>query len=587
MGRFSDSTNKNDSLVNINAGGKAQHTYDAIVIGSGISGGWAAKELCEKGLKTLVLERGRNVEHIKDYVTANTPTWGFPHRDQLSKKFVDENPQLCRAGVATESIQHFFVKDKEHPYVEDKPFTWVRGYQVGGKSLLWARWTQRWSDLDYEANAKEGIEIDWPIRYKDIAPWYSYVEKFAGISGNRDGLSQVPDGEYMPPMEMSCIEKHFKQSIESNYPGRNLIISRTANVTKEINGRGPCQYRNLCSRGCPFGAAFSSNSATLPAAAATGNLTVRPFSVVHSIIYDESKSLPDGSQGKATGVHVIDTNTKEATEFFAKIIFVNACTLNSALILLNSTSSRFPNGLGNDSGVLGHYLMDHNYRGRLFGKHYDFPDQYFYGRRPTGVYLPRFRNFANDKQKDFLRGYAYACGGSRDAAYKTGNDVTIGKDLKEELAEPGPWTMWMVGMGECLPYYENKVMLSKDKKDDWGMPVLHISAEFRTNEDTMTKDLIAQGAEMLEKAGFTDVVQFDNHAPLGHGIHEMGTARMGRDPKRSILNGFNQMHVVKNVFVSDGSCMTSGGCQNPSVTYMALTARAADYAVNELKKQNI
>jgi choline dehydrogenase-like flavoprotein len=580
MGRFSDSTKKNDSLVNINAGGKAKHTYDAIVIGSGISGGWAAKELCEKGLKTLVLERGRNVEHIKDYVNANTPPWGFPHRDKLSKKFVDENPQLCRAGVVSESIQHFFVKDKEHPYIEEKLFTWVRGYQVGGKSLLWARWTQRWSDLDYEANAKEGIEVDWPIRYKDIAPWYSYVEKFAGISGNRDGLSQVPDGEYMPPMEMNCIEKHFKQCIESNYPGRNLIISRTANVTKEINGRGPCQYRNLCSRGCPFGAAFSSNSATLPAAIATGNLTLHPFAVVHSIIYDEQK-------GRAAGVRVIDTNTKEATEYFAKIIFVNACTLNSTLILLNSASSRFPNGLGNDSGVLGHYLMDHNYRSRLFAKHDSFQDQYYYGRRPTGVYLPRFRNFANDKQKDFIRGYAYACGGSRETWEKTSDDITIGKDLKENLSEPGPWNIWMVGMGECLPYHENKVTLSKDKKDDWGMPLLQINAEFKTNEDNMTKDILAQGAEMLEKAGFTDIVHFDNHAPLGHGIHEMGTARMGRDPKTSILNGFNQMHAVKNVFVSDGSCMTSGGCQNPSVTYMALTARAADYAVNELKKQNL
>jgi len=580
MGRFSDSTYNNDSLANVNANGKAQHTYDAIVIGSGISGGWAAKELCQKGLKTLVLERGRNVEHIKDYVTANTPSWGFPHRDTLSRKFIEENPQLCRAGVVTESTQHFFVKDKEHPYIEDKPFTWVRGYQVGGKSLLWARWTQRWSDLDYEANAKEGIEIDWPIRYKDIAPWYSYVEKFVGISGNRDGLAQVPDGEYMPPMEMNCIEKHLKQSIESNYPGRNLIISRTANVTKEINGRGPCQYRNLCARGCPFGASFSTNSATLPAAAATGNLTVRPFSVVHSVIYDEQK-------GKATGVRVIDTKTKAATEYFAKIIFVNACTLNSALILLNSTSSRFPNGLGNDSGALGRYLMDHNYRGRLSAKHDGFQDQYYYGRRPTGVYLPRFRNFGNDKQKDFLRGYAYACGGSRDQGSTASSNATMGNDLKEKMSEPGAWNMWMVGMGECLPYHENKIVLSKDEEDAWGMPVLHTSAEFKTNENNMTKDILTQGAEMLEKAGFSDIEHFDNNAPLGHGIHEMGTARMGRDPKTSILNGFNQMHAVKNVFVSDGSCMTSGGCQNPSVTYMALTARAADYAVNELKKRNI
>ncbi len=564
---------------NINSKGKENNTYDAIVIGSGISGGWAAKELCEKGLKTLVLERGRMVEHIKDYNTANAAPWDLKHRDELTKKFTDENPQLCRAGVVTESNQHFFVKDKEHPYVEDKPFTWVRGYQVGGKSLLWARWTQRWSDLDYEANAKEGMGVDWPIRYKDIAPWYSYVEKFAGISGNRDGLSQVPDGEYMPAMEMNCIEKHFKQNIETNYPGRNLIISRTANVTRDINGRGPCQYRDLCNRGCPFGAAFSSNSATLPAAAQTGNLTIHPFAVVHSIIYDEQKN-------RAVGVRVVDTNSKQPTEFFAKIIFVNASTINTALILLNSTSKRFPNGLGNDSGALGHYLMDHNYRSRLYASHDGFQDQYYYGRRPTGVYLPRFRNFKNDKQKKFLRGYAYACGGSRGTADAPDN-ISIGGGFKDALTEPGSWNMWMVGMGECLPAYENKVELSKDKKDDWDMPIVHISADWNPNENNMTIDILAQGAEMLEKAGFKNIVNFDNHAPLGHGIHEMGTARMGRDPKTSVLNAFNQMHTVKNVFVSDGACMASGGCQNPSVTYMALTARAADHAVSELKKQNI
>jgi choline dehydrogenase-like flavoprotein len=379
---------------------------------------------------------------------------------------------------------------------------------------------------------------------------------------------------------MNCVEKHFKQNIESNYPGRNLIISRTANVTRELNGRGPCQYRNLCSRGCPFGAAFSSLSATLPAAQATGNLTIRPFSVVHSVIYDEQKQ-------KAIGVRVIDTNSKEATEFFAKIIFVNASTVNTALVLLNSTSNRFPNGLGNDSGVLGHYLMDHNYRARINAKFYGFEDQYYYGRRPTGVYLARFRNFQNDHQKDFLRGYAYACGAGRDTWSKQTNE-TIGAGLKDDLTEPGPWNIWMVGMGECLPYYENKVTLSKDKKDAWGMPVLEIDAKYRTNEDVMTKDILAQAAEMLDKAGFKEIEGEDQpHANIGHGIHEMGTARMGRDPKTSILNGFNQMHAVKNVFVSDGACMTSGGCQNPSVTYMALTARAADHAVSELKKQNI
>ncbi|MHA4808405.1 GMC oxidoreductase [Flavitalea flava] len=560
--------------------GKQKNTFDAIVIGSGISGGWAAKELCEKGLKTLVLERGRNVEHIKDYTTANTPPWDFPHRGRLPEKFLQENPQLCRAGVVSEANEHFFVKDREHPYREDKPFTWVRGYQVGGKSMLWARWTQRWSDLDFGANAREGIAVDWPIRYKDIAPWYSYVEKFAGISGNLDGLSQVPDGEFMPPMEMNCLEKYFKTSIEGNYPGRNLIISRTANVTRAINGRGPCQYRDLCDRGCPFGAAFSSNSATLPAAAKTGNLTILPFSVVHSIIYDEQK-------GKATGVRVIDTNTHEAREYFARIIFVNASTINTTLILLNSTSNRFPNGLGNDSGVLGHYLMDHNYRGRLGASYDGFQDQYYFGRRPTGVYIPRFRNFGDDRQKDFLRGYAFACGASRGTGSIQDHKSSIGADLKDRLSEAGPWNIWMVGMGECLPDHANHMSLSKTEKDAWGMPLLHMNAGWNTNEDKMTADILVQGAEMLEKAGFKNIVHTDNHSPLGHGIHEMGTARMGRDPKTSILNGYNQLHAVKNVFVTDGSCMTSGGCQNPSLTYMALTARAVDFAVGEMKRGGI
>lgn len=581
MGRFSDSTANNDSLVNVNSGGKQKNSYDAIVIGSGMSGGWAAKELCEKGLKTLVLERGRNVEHVKDYTTANTPNWALPHRDRLTEKFLEENSQLCRAGVVSESTQHFFVKDKEHPYIEQKPFTWVRGYQVGGKSLLWGRWTQRWSDHDFEANLKDGIAVDWPIRYKDIAPWYSYVEKFVGVSGTRDGLPQVPDGEFMPPMEMNCVEKHLKASIEKNYPGRNLIISRTANVTKAINGRGPCQYRDLCMRGCPFGAAFSSNAATLPAAAKTGNLTLRPNTIVHSIIYDEKKQ-------RATGVRVIDANTKETTEFYAKIIFVNGGTMNTALLLLNSTSSRFPNGFGNDSDVLGRNLMDHNYRGRVYANHPGFQDQYYYGRRPTGVYIPRFRNFGNDKQESFIRGYAYACGASRGTGEVTPNEIQIGAALKENLSEPGEWNWWMVGMGECLPYSDNRVTLSKDKKDDWGMPILQVDAAFRANEDNMLKDYLIEGAAMLEKAGFKDINPFVvPHAVMGHGIHEMGTARMGRDPKTSIVNGFNQVHAAKNVFVSDGACMTSGGCQNPSITYMALTARAADHAVSELKKQNI
>ena len=571
---------KRDTVGSANLNNRAvkENTYDAIVIGSGMSGGWAAKELCEKGLKTLVLERGRNVEHIKDYPTATKAPWELPHRGRLPLEVLEENPIVSSCYAFNEATQHFFVKDKEHPYEQIKPFHWIRGYQVGGKSLMWARWTQRWSDLDFEANAKEGIAIDWPIRYKDIAPWYSYVEKFAGISGNRDGIPHLPDGEFLPPMEMNCLEKHFKASIEGNYADRKLITSRTANLTKALHGRGPCQYRSLCSRGCPFGGYFSSNSATLPAAMATGNMTLRPHAVVHSIIYDEQSQ-------KARGVRVIDALTKETIEYFAKIIFVNAGTINTASLLLNSTSARFPNGLGNDSGVLGQYLMDHNYRGSLGGMHEGFQDQYYYGRKPTGVYLPRFRNVGNDVQKEFLRGFAFAAGGSR----RTGesSDAQMGASFKEALTKPGVWDLWMTGMGECLPYAENKVTLSKDKVDEWGMPTIQIDFEFKENELKMLKDILSSGAEMLETAGFKNIEANDSHQTPGLGIHEMGTARMGRDPKTSVLNAHNQVWGAKNVFVTDGACMTSNACQNPSLTYMAITARAADYAVRELKKQNL
>ena len=568
-----------DSSFYIKSNRNAGQIYDAIVIGSGISGGWAAKELCEKGLKTLVLERGRNVEHIKDYTTANTPPWGFPHRGELSLSIRQQNPIVSRCYAFTEETQQFFVKDAEHPYIQTQPFDWIRGYQVGGKSLMWARWTQRWSDMDFQANAKEGVGIDWPIRYKDIEPWYSYAEKFAGISGNRDGLPQVPDGEFLPPMEMNVIEKHLKVSIEKNYPDRNLIISRTANLSKGINGRGPCQYRDMCYRGCPFGGYFSSNSATLPAAIATGNLTLRPFSVVHSIIYDEQSQ-------KAKGVRVIDTNTLQSREYFAKIIFVNAGTLNSTLILLNSTSSRFPEGMGNDSGALGHYLMDHNYRGRVYGEHPGFQDSYYYGRRPTGVYLPRFRNLKDSSEVDFIRGYAFACSGSRQQGNPT-SEITVGKDFKESLTLPGIWQMSMTGMGECLPDVKNKVSLDKNKKDKWGMPLLNIDCQFGDNEIRMTKDILNTGAEMLDKAGFKNITQTDTQQAPGLGIHEMGTARMGKDARSSVLNAHNQVWGASNVFVTDGACMTSGACQNPSLTYMAITARAADYAFNELKKGNL
>ena len=554
--------------------------YDAIVVGSGMSGGWAAKEFCEKGLKTLVLERGRNVEHIKDYPAAMLEPWQFPHRMRLPEKIRGENPVLSRCYAFDESTEHFFVKDKEHPYVQTKPFDWIRGYQVGGKSLLWARWTQRWSNLDFEANAKEGIGIDWPIRYQDIAPWYAYVEKFAGISGNRDGLAQIPDGEFLPPMEMNCVEKHFKNQLESRFNNRNLVISRTANLSQAHLGRGPCQYRDRCSRGCPFGGYFSSNSATLPAATKTGNMTLRPFSVVHSVIYDETK-------GKATGVRVIDTQTKELIEYFAEVIFLNAGTLNTTLILLNSTSGRFPYGLGNDSGVLGHYLMDHNYRGRINADVDGFMNMYYFGRRPTGAYLARFRNFGDDKQTSFLRGYAYSVFASRAQSNVRGLDTRFGADFKEKLTEPGPWSIGMQGMGEHLPDFDNQVKLSKNQKDEWDMPLLEISCEYKTNEHNMLKDILDSGAEMLDAAGYKNIRRSDSGQAPGLAIHEMGTARMGKNPGESILNGNNQMHAVKNVFVTDGACMTSSACQNPSLTYMALTVRAVDFAVNEMKKQNI
>jgi choline dehydrogenase-like flavoprotein len=566
------------STANINSKGVQQNTFDAIVIGSGMSGGWAAKELCEKGLKTLVLERGRNIEHIKDYPTATLNPWELEHRDTLTAQMVKENPIVSKCYAFTEATQQFFVKDNEHPYEQVKPFDWIRGYQVGGKSLMWARWTQRWSDLDFEANAKQGIAIDWPIRYKDIAPWYSYVEKFVGISGNSDGIPHLPDGEFQPPMEMNCIEKHLKSVVESSYENRHVIISRTANLTKGLNGRGPCQYRDKCARGCPFAGYFSSVSASLPAARATGNLTLRPFSVVHSIIYDAEK-------GKATGVRVIDANTKKMTEYYAKVIFLNAGTINTALILLNSKSPQFAGGLGNTNDVLGRNLMDHNYRAHIQGFYDGFQDKYYYGRRPAGIYIPRFRNIGQDVQKDFIRGFAFASSGSRSNSNVT--DATIGAAFKEQLTEAGPWSMWMTGMGECLPYHENKVTLNEHKKDAWGMPTVVVDCEFKQNELAMLKDIMESGSEMLEKAGFKNIKASDSVYPPGLGIHEMGTARMGRDSKTSILNGNNQIWDVKNVFVTDGACMTSNACQNPSLTYMALTARAANFAVEELKKGNI
>lgn len=556
--------------------GRDAHTYDAIVVGSGMSGGWAAKELCEKGLRVLVLERGRDVKHVADYPTAMKESWELPNRGRLTPAFRAENPVLSKCYAVDEATRHFFVEDAEHPYVQEKPFDWIRGYQVGGKSLLWARWTQRWSDHDFQANARDGFGVDWPIRYRDLAPWYSHVERFVGISGNRDGIAHVPDGEFLPPMELNCLEEHLRESVESRFADRRLIVARTANLSQPHLGRGPCQYRDRCARGCPFSGYFSSNSATLPAAAATGRLTLRPHAVAQSILHDEDS-------GRATGVRVIDALSGEVTEYFAKVIFVNAGTLNTTLLLLNSTSRRFPKGFGNDSDQVGRNLMDHNYRVKLTGAYDGFQDRYYYGKKPTGALIPPFRNVGSDRRSDFLRSYAFTAFGSRGRGAPAPGEPPIGATLKKRMSELGPWGIWMNCMAEHLPYADNRVTLSRGETDRWGMPLLEISCTHRENERRMIDDMLETGREMLEAAGLRDVEAWDAQENPGMGIHEMGTARMGRDPETSVLNAFNQVHASPNVFVSDGAAMASSSWQNPSLTYMALTARAADRAVKELK----
>ena len=566
-------------MAYLNTKAQKETTYDAIVIGSGISGGWAAKELCEKGLKTLVLERGRIVEHVVDYPTMNLDPWDMELRGGLTPEQKKKHYKNGRSGWVGLETEHFWADDEANPYTEVKPFLWLRGHQMGGKSLLWGKQTYRWSDLDFEANAKDGHGVDWPIRYKDIAPWYTYVEKFAGISGEALGLPQLPDSHFLPPMELNCVEKHVKERIEKDFAGRNMIIGRVAHLTEPLNGRGKCQNRNRCSRGCPFGAYFSSNAVTLPAADATGNLTIRPYSIVQSIIYDEQK-------GKATGVRIIDSETNEDIEYSAKIIFVNASTLGTSQILLNSTSNRFENGLGNDSGELGHNLMDHTYRVGATGKVDGFDDEYYKGRRPNGIYIPRYVNIDEKSKTDkFLRGFGYQGAGFRGG--NPANSESFGADFKDSILKPGPWEFFITGFAECLPYHDNQVYLNKEVLDKWGQPTLSIDAEFKANEKAINKQIQEDAVEMLEKSGLKEVMGFDNNHPPGYGVHEMGTARMGRDPKTSVLNGFNQIHSVKNVFVTDGACMTSSSCVNPSLTYMAITARAADYAVSELKKNNL
>ena len=566
-------------MANLNIDAKKETTYDAIVVGSGISGGWAAKELCEKGLKTLVLERGRIVNHVVDYPTMNFDPWDMELRGNLTPEQKDTHYKAIRAGWIGTDTEHFWADDRANPYTEVKPFLWLRGHQMGGRSLLWGKQTYRWSDLDFEANAKDGHGVDWPIRYKDIAPWYSYVEKFAGISGESLGLPQLPDSEFLPPMEMNCVEKHVKKRLETTYKDRHLIIGRCAHLTVPHNGRGQCQNRNRCNRGCPYGAYFSSNAVTLPAAEATGNLTIRPFSIAQSIIYDDK-------MGKATGVRIIDSETHETIDYSAKIIFCNASALSTTQILLNSKSSRFENGFGNDSEVLGHNLMDHTYRVGAMGNVEGFEDSYYKGRRPNGVYIPRYWNIDETSTSDkFLRGFGYQGGGGR--AGIPANKPAFGAQFKDSLMHPGPWEFFITGFAECLPYPENKVYLNPDLLDAWGQPTLSIDAEFRENEKALNKQIQLDAVEMLNNVGLKNVIGFDNEHEMGNGVHEMGTARMGRDPNTSVLNKFNQVHSAKNVFVTDGACMTSSSCVNPSLTYMALTARAANHAVNELKKQNL
>jgi len=564
--------------TNINTKVAAQNHYDAIVIGSGISGGWAAKELCEKGLKVLMLERGRNFEHIKDYKNAAKKPWEFEHRGGTTKDQKKKYPVIARGWALSESVMDYWTNEEDCPYVETKPFTWWRSYQMGGRSILWGRQSYRLSNFDFEANAKEGIGIDWPIRYKDIAPWYDYTEKFAGISGSKEGLAQLPDGYFLPPMELNCVEKDVAARIKEKMK-RNLIIGRCANLTAPIPGRIQCQFRNRCWEGCPLGGYFSTQSSTLPAATKTGNLTVRPYSIVTKILYNNNTK-------KAKGVEVLDAENNKTYQFTSKIVFLNASALNSSWVLMNSATEIWPNGLGSSCNELGHNVMDHHYNCGASGKVEGYEDKYYYGKRANGFYIVRFANLFGDK-RNYLRGFGYQGGASRQGWGRDVAELQIGAQFKDALSEPGQWTIGMTGFGEILPYHENKISLDKNTKDKWGLPVLAMDCELKENEKEMRKDMISESKAMLEAAGIKNVTTWDSGHAMGHGIHEMGTARMGKDPKTSVLNEWNQVWDAKNVFVTDGACMTSSACQNPSLTYMALTARAADYAVNELKKQNL
>src|SRR3954467_6962188 len=555
-------------------------TYDAIVVGSGISGGWAAKELTEKGLNVLVLERGKNIEHIKDYPNATKGPWEYPHRGGRTTAMEEAYPVLRRDYPLNEKNLDWWASDKDSPYTEVKRFDWYRGYQVGGRSLMWGRQSYRHSDFDFAANAKDGVAVDWPIRYADIAPWYDKVEKHAGISGSREGMPQLPDGQFQPAMPLNCGEELVAGKLSKLFNGRRRIIpGRPANATKQLEGRNACQYRNACWLGCPYGAYFSTQSSTLPAAAKTGRLPRQPWSLVTEVIYDRD-------QKRAKGVRVLDAVSNQTTDYSAKVVFLCASTLNSAWLLMRSATDVWPGGLGSSSGELGHNLMDHHFRAGAEGTIEGMEDKYYYGRRPTGFYIPRYRNFFGDK-RDYLRGFGYQGSASRDDWSRAVSELGVGGAFKDNAALPGPWTIGGTAFGEMLPNHANQVSLDQTKKDKWGLPVLKIDCATGENERLMRRDMQVDMAELLEASGVKDVTVYDAGYFPGMGIHEMGTARMGRDPKTSVLNAHNQVWDCTNVFVTDGACMTSAACQNPSLTYMALTARAAAYAVDELKRGNL
>ena len=557
--------------------------FDVIIIGSGISGGWAAKEFCEKGFKTLVIERGRQVKHLEDYPTAMKHPWEFEMGGKIPDRIKEENPVVSRCYAFNETTAHFFAKDKDHPYQQSKPFDWIRAYQVGGKSLLWARQVQRWSNTEFTSPKRDEYASDWPIRYKNIAPWYSHVEKFIGVSGNLDGLEEVPDGEFLKPWEMNAMEKHLQKKIQTHFPERTPVIGRCAHLTEmkdtfTAQGRNQCQARTLCERGCPFGAYFSSNASTLPWAEKTGNLTLLTDTLVESLDYDTKSK-------KVKGVNTVNRFTKQRQQFSARCVFVNAATINTNVILMNSVSERFPNGLGNDNGRLGKYLAFHNYRGNITAKFKGLQNSYYFGRRPTAIMMPSYRN-VKKQDMPFKGGYMVFYSAVREGWTKQVEGVQFGKEYRKKIEKPGQWSVYMMMQGETVPIAQNQVRLSK-QKDQYGIPQADLDVSYTENDELMLSDFLSEGKAMLEKGGCEQINAYDTKQAPGLDIHEMGGVAMGEDPNSSLLNAFNQMHLCANVFVTDGACMTSTGTKNPSLTFMALTARAAHYAMEQLKENKI